>query len=118
FAIYAVGCLQIPLVDIVMLSASNVMMVRMTHTIHEGRGHAVVALWHDTTRKLALIFFPFVGLLLVNARELIVLLFTENYLASTPIFMVSSLYILLTVFQIDGVLRVYAQTRFLFVINL
>jgi O-antigen/teichoic acid export membrane protein len=118
FAIYAVGCLQIPLVDLFAHSTSNVMMVRMTGMIQEGRGHGVVALWHDTTRKLALIFFPLTGLLLVNARELILLLFTENYLASTPIFMVGSLAILLAVFQIDGVLRVYAQTRFLFVLNL
>ena len=117
FAIYAVGCLQIPLLDIVMTSTSNVMMVQMAEAIRERRGHAVVALWHDTTRKMALIFFPLVGLLLVNARELIVLLFTENYLASTPIFMVSCLFILLAVFQIDGVLRVYAQTRFLIVLN-
>jgi O-antigen/teichoic acid export membrane protein len=118
FAIYAVGCLQIPLLDIVMTSTSNVMMVQMAEAIHERRGHAVVTLWHDTTRKMALIFFPLAGLLLVNARELIVLLFTENYLASTPIFMVSCLFILLAVFQIDGLLRVYAQTRFLIVLNI
>ena len=117
FAIYAVGCLQIPLVDIVATSTDNVMMVQMAKVAHERRGHAVVALWHDTTRKLALLFFPLAGLLLVNARELIVLLFTENYLASVPIFMVFSLSILLVVFRIDGVLRVYAQTRFLFVLN-
>src|SRR2546428_5656814 len=117
FAIYAVGCLQIPLVDIVATSTDNVMMVQMAKVIHAGRGHEVVALWHDTTRKLALLFFPLVGLLLVNARELIVLLFTKNYLASVPIFMVFSLSILLMVFRIEGVLRVYAQTRFLFVLN-
>jgi len=117
FAIYAVGCLQIPLVDIVATSTSKVMMVQMAEVIHAGRGHEVVALWHDTTRKLALLFFPLVGLLLVNARELIVLLFTKNYLASVPIFMVFSLSILLMVFRIEGVLRVYAQTRFLFVLN-
>jgi O-antigen/teichoic acid export membrane protein len=117
FAIYAVGCLQIPVLDLVSTSTCTVMMVQMAELIHAGRGHAVVALWHDTTRKLALIFFPLVGLLLVNARELIVLLYTENYLASVPIFMVSCLFILLAVFQIDGVLRVYAQTRFLFVLN-
>jgi O-antigen/teichoic acid export membrane protein len=118
FAIYAVGCLQIPLVDLVATSTTNVMMVQMAEVIHAGRGHAVVALWHDTIRKLALVFFPLLGLLLVNAREFIVFVFTESYLASTPIFMVGSLSILLLVFPIDGALRVYAQTRFLFVLNL
>src|SRR5206468_2317077 len=53
FAIYAVGCLQIPLVDLVCTSTANVMMVKMAETA----------------------------------------------------------------FAVDAVLRVYAQTRFLFVMN-
>lgn len=114
FAIYAVGCLQIPLVDFVSEPVSNVTMVRMSQEVKDRRNEAVLAIWHDTTRKLAVIFFPLVGLLVVTARELIVFLFTENYLASVPIFMVWSTTILLPVLQTDAVLRVYAQTRFLF----
>lgn len=113
FAIYAVGCLQIPLVELVHSPVSNVMMVRMTEEIRDGRSQAVLPIWNDTTRKLALVFFPLLGLLLVSARELIVLLFTENYLASVPIFMIWSTTVLLPVLQTDGALRVYAQTRFL-----
>ena len=55
FAIYSVGCLQIPLVDFVAAPAANVMMVRMSENIQEGRSGAVLELWHDTTRKLALL---------------------------------------------------------------
>lgn len=117
FAIYSVGCLQIPLVDFVFTPAGNVMMVRMSEKIRDGRSEAVLAIWHDTTRKLALIFFPLVGLLLVNAREIIVFLFTESYLASVPIFTIWSTAILFSVLQTDGVMRVYAQTRFLLVLN-
>jgi O-antigen/teichoic acid export membrane protein len=114
FAIYAVGCLQIPLVELVHGPVANVMMVRMTEEIRDGRGGSVLSIWNDTTRKMALVFFPMLGLLLVSARELIVLLFTENYLASVPIFMIWSITVLLPVLQTDGALRVYAQTRFLF----
>jgi O-antigen/teichoic acid export membrane protein len=113
FAIYAVGCLQIPLVELVHSPVSNVMMVRMGEEIRDGRSDAVLPIWHDTTRKLALVFFPMLGLLLVTAREVIVLLFTENYLASVPIFMIWSTTVLLPVLQTDSVLRVYAQIRFL-----
>jgi hypothetical protein len=55
---------------------------------------------------------------MVDAREIIVLLFTARYVASAPIFMVWSAMILLTTLQVDGVLRVFAQTRFLLVLNL
>ena len=56
--------------------------------------------------------------LFVVARELIVTLFTTTYAASVPIFMVWSLTILPSIFAVDAVLRVFAQTRFLLVMNL
>jgi hypothetical protein len=55
---------------------------------------------------------------MVDAREFIVFLFTRRYAASAPIFMVWSAMILLTTLQVDGVMRVFAQTRFLLVLNL
>lgn len=113
FAVYSVGCLNIPLVELVHNPVSNVMMVRMGEELRDGREGAVLSIWNDTTRKLALVFFPMLGLLLVTARELIVFLFTESYLASVPIFMIWSTTVLLPVLQTDAVLRVYAQTRFL-----
>jgi len=117
FALYSVGCLQIPLIDFVASSASNVMMVRMTDEIRQGRVATVLSLWHDTVGNLALFFFPLVGLLLLNARPLIVFLFTIRYLPSVPVFMIMSIMILFAVFPTDSVIRVFAQTRFLFLLN-
>jgi O-antigen/teichoic acid export membrane protein len=118
FAIYSVGCLQIPLVDFMASPACNVMMVRMGEEVRDGRPNHVLPIWHDTSRKLALVFFPLVALIVVTAPRLIPFLFTDAYKASVPIFMVWSLSILFAVFQTDGVLRVFAQTRFLFLMNL
>jgi len=118
FAIYSVGCLQIPLVDFMATPASNVMMVQMGEDLREGRHPRLLAVWHDTTRKLALLFFPFVGLLVVNAYPLITLLYTTRYAASVPIFMVWSLSILFAAFQTDGVLRTFAENGWLFIINI
>jgi O-antigen/teichoic acid export membrane protein len=112
-----VGCLQIPLVDFLATPTSNVMMVRMSENLRDGKISSLMEIWHDTTRKLALLFFPFVGLLLVNAYPLITLLFTKAYAASVPIFMVWSLSILLATFQTDGVLRVFAEIRYMFITN-
>ncbi|HEY1266895.1 MAG TPA: oligosaccharide flippase family protein [Candidatus Binatia bacterium] len=113
FAIYAVGCMNIPLVELVHSPVGNVMMVRMAEYVKDRDDDAVLAIWNDTTRKLALVFFPMLGFLLVSAREVIVFLFTSNYLASVPIFMIWSISVLLPVLQTDAVLRVYAETRFL-----
>jgi O-antigen/teichoic acid export membrane protein len=115
FAIYAVGCMQIPLFDLIASSTVNVLMVRMA----DGeRGRAALALWHDTVCRLAFLLVPLAIFLIVSARYLIVGLFTETYAASVPIFMIWVLMMLPAVTAVDAVLRVYAQTRFLLVMNL
>jgi O-antigen/teichoic acid export membrane protein len=118
FAIYAVGCLQIPLVDLVMTSTTSVMMVQMADHARTGRRAPALALWHDTVYKLALLMFPLTAFLIVAARPVILALFTARYLASVPIFMVWTLAVLPTAFAVDGVLRAYAQTRFLLWMNI
>ncbi|HEV3215917.1 MAG TPA: lipopolysaccharide biosynthesis protein [Vicinamibacterales bacterium] len=118
FAIYAVGCLQIPLVDLITTSAANVMMVRMAEDAVDNRKHEALELWHHTMARLALLIFPLAVILLLLARDVIITLFTTRYAASIPIFMAWTLTILPSVFCVDAVLRAYAQTRFLFVMNL
>lgn len=118
FAVYAVGILQIPVFDLMMTSTANVMMVRMRERLHEGATHAVLQIWRDASRKLALIFFPLVGGLLVVADELIVVLFTGGYQRSVPVFMVWTLTLLLMALLTDAVLRVYAEIRYLIFLNI
>jgi O-antigen/teichoic acid export membrane protein len=115
FAIYAAGCLQIPLVDVLTTSVGNVMMVRMTDEVE--RPDAALALWHQSVDRLAFWLWPWTVALVLTAHDVIVLLFTARYAASVPIFAVSTLAIALGAFQVDSVLRVYARTRFLIVMN-
>jgi len=118
FAIYSVGCFQVPFVDFLATPASSVMMVRMGEEMREGRPRNALAIWLDITRKLALIFFPLVALLIVASPEIITFLFTDQYAASAPIFALWALSIALSVLQTDGVMRVHAQIGFLFRVNL
>ena len=116
FAIYAIGCLQIPLVDLIVTSTVNVLMVKMAEESSDT--HATIGLWHDTVERLAFLIVPLSFMLLVTAHGLIVGLFTTRYAASVPIFMVWALSILPSVFAVDAVLRALAQTRFLLLMNI
>lgn len=117
FAVYSVGCFQIPLLELVASPMANVMMVRMTEKLRDGRAKQALEIWAGTARALALVFFPVVALLLVAAPDFIVFLFTESYRASVPIFMIWSLSLALSVLPSDGVLRVYAATRLLLALS-
>jgi O-antigen/teichoic acid export membrane protein len=100
----------------IMTSTVNVLMVKMAE--EASHGEAAVALWHETICRLAFLMVPLSVFLFVIARDLIVTLYTPTYLASVPIFMVWSLTILPSIFAVNAVLRVFAQTRFLLVMNL
>ena len=117
FAVYAVGCLQVPVVDLIVSSACNVMMVEMA-AAKERSLSAARWLWQDTITRLAFMIFPLAAFLIVMAREIIVILFTSTYAASVPIFMLWSLTMLASVLVVDGVLRVFAQTKYLVVQNI
>lgn len=117
FAIYAVGCLQVPLTDILMTSTSNVMMINMRQRVLQDDLATAAAIWLDAVRKLSLVLFPLVFLLVLAAPLLIVVLFGENYRASVPVFQVWSASTLLVCLLTDGVLRVFAQNRYLIMQN-
>jgi O-antigen/teichoic acid export membrane protein len=93
------------------------MMVKMAEDgLHEQHGTAL-ELWHHTMSRLALLIFPLAVVLLLLSRDVIITLFTGTYVASVPIFMAWTLTIIPAVFCVDAVLRAYAQTRFLFAMN-
>lgn len=118
FAIYAVGCLQVPLIDILMTSTSNVMMINMRQKLLQQNHEAALQIWLDAVKKISLILFPLVTLLLLTAPALIVVLFGESYRASVPVFMVWAASSVLVCIMTDGVLRVFAENRFLIIQNL
>lgn len=118
FAIYAVGCLQIPLAELAASSAGRVLMVGMGDAHREGDTAAALKMWTAATRKLALLLVPAVAALLVVARDLIPFLFTERYRAAVPVFAVWTVGMLAGVLQTDSALRVYADVRYILGVNL
>jgi O-antigen/teichoic acid export membrane protein len=116
FAVYSVGCLQIPLVELLSTSAANVMMVKMSEDAAQGR--SVLGLWHRTVERLAWVFFPLFAMIAMTSHALIVTLFSSRYAAAVPVFVVSSAAIVLSTLPVDAVLRVYARTRTLLTLTI
>ena len=117
FAIYAVGCLQIPLVDFAASSSGNVLMVGMGDAMRRGDREAALGIWLDTTHKLGLLLVPLVTLLLLVASDLIPFLFTDAYRASVGVFVIWTAAVVLGVLQTDSALRVFAAVRTILLLN-
>jgi O-antigen/teichoic acid export membrane protein len=109
FALYAVGCTQIPLISILTDSVGPLLIRRVAELRAEDQGREIGKLLLAAARKLALVFFPLYGLLTVTAYEFIVFLFTDNYRASVPFFLVHIGIIPMAIFLFDPLVRAYPE---------
>ena len=109
YAIYAVGCFQLPFLYIVNESVGAVMIPTVSRLQLENRPGEIVQLVARMMRKLAALYFPLYACLLVIGREFVTLLFTESYRASWPIFAVNLTLIPLCILNAacDPVLRAH-----------
>jgi O-antigen/teichoic acid export membrane protein len=112
YAIFAVGAFNLPLVGLLRESVGSVMLPRVSRLEQEQDNRAMVGLVARVARKLALVHFPLYVLLLIAGRELIVLLFTNQYAASWPIFAVYLTVVPLGVLVLDPVTRAHADQRY------
>ncbi|HLL74945.1 MAG TPA: lipopolysaccharide biosynthesis protein [Pyrinomonadaceae bacterium] len=114
FAVYSIGCFQLPLIHILSDSVGAVMLPRVTRLQKENRARKIVELTARMMRKLAVVYFAAYAFLLVAGREFIAVLFTEQYLASHPVFVVNLTMILVYFMSnvYDPIMRAYAEQRY------
>ncbi|TMA31156.1 MAG: lipopolysaccharide biosynthesis protein [Deltaproteobacteria bacterium] len=111
FAIYAQGCFQLPIVNLLYSPISDILQVRLAQP---GAGAQRVHLFHDANLRLAAVFFPFTAGMVAAASLFIPALFTHTYDASVPIFRIAILMTPFASLPLDGTLRAVGQTKYLF----
>ncbi len=114
YALYVVGTFQIPLLAVLGESVGSVMIPKVSELQKDGRIREILLLFARTMRKLAAFYLPVSAFLVLNAREIIVFLFTDRYLESVPLFAVDAALFPLVAIAIgaDAVVRAYAEHRF------
>lgn len=114
FAIYAIGCFNLPLIHILSDSVGSVMIPRVAELEKRGERREIVVLISRMMRKLAAAYFALYAFLLVMGQEFIVVLFREQYLASWPVFAINLAMIPLGLIAsaYDPVMRAYPEHRF------
>lgn len=111
YAVYRVGCSQLPLVDLLYTPTSEVLMVRLGELENQGRLEEGVVAFLEAAGKLAFVFLPFAAFLFAAAPEFIGTFYTAEYLPAVPIFRVSVLGVVFAILPMDGVLRARGHTR-------
>jgi O-antigen/teichoic acid export membrane protein len=117
FAVYMVGTFQLPLIGLLQEAANSVLIGRVSILQQQRQTRAILVLTARAARKLASVYFPLYAFLLVAGRELIQLLFTNQYAESWPIFAVNLTLLPLNVLLLDPLFRAYQSER-LFLLRL
>src|SRR5215203_3600374 len=111
FAIYAIGCFNIPLVGILSESVGAVMIPQVSVLQKHGDHREILALASRVARKLAIVYLPLYAFLIVMGREFLTVLFTQQYAASWPIFAINLTLLPLSIFVSDPIMRAFAEHR-------
>ncbi len=114
FAIYSVGCFQLPLIAMLYESVGAVMIPRMSQLQDENKKREILQLAVAATQKLAFFYFPLFAFLMIVADELITTLFTNDYAASANIFRINLFTLPLYCLMVDPITRAFIYAgRFL-----
>lgn len=114
FAIYSVGCFQLPLVRILYESISAVMIPQMSRLQAQGKKREMLLTTVNAMQKLALAYFPLFFFLMIVAEVFITTLFTKDYAESVPIFRINLLLLPFFCLIIDPIARAFPEIgRFL-----
>jgi O-antigen/teichoic acid export membrane protein len=112
FALYAVGCFQLPLFTLLLDSVGSVLIPEIARLQVEADRRAIFMLWVSAARKIAFFFVPACAFLLLMRHEFITALFTDRYAAAAPIFAINVAAMLLNVTLSSAVLRAFDECKY------
>ena len=107
FAIYAVGCFQLPLFGMLSEAVTSVLIPRFSELQLQNDKEEIIRLNIRAMQKLALFYFPAYVFLFATAETFIPTLFTQRYSASVPIFLIFLTLLPMGIFIVDPVIRTY-----------
>ncbi|MGZ6123607.1 MAG: lipopolysaccharide biosynthesis protein [Myxococcales bacterium] len=114
FAVYSVGCFQLPIIDMLYTPVSEILQLGIAEHDAKGDNAGALRLFREAVARLSFVFVPTMALLAIAAPTLIRFLFTDRYLGAVPIFRLAIISIPMAALPLDGVMRARAQNKFMF----
>ena len=113
FAVYSVGCFQLPIVDMLYTPVSEILQLGIAEHDAKGDNAGALRLFRQAVAQLSFVFVPAMVLLAVAAPEVIRFLFTDRYLGAVPIFRLALVSVPMAALPLEGLMRARAQNRFM-----
>jgi O-antigen/teichoic acid export membrane protein len=118
YAVYAVGVFKLPLLGLFRESIGSVVLPRINELESRNQLRRILELVAVSARKLALVYLPVYGVLMVMGRDLIEVLFTSQYADSWPIFAIALSFWPFGIVVLDPVTRAHGERYFFLALRL
>ena len=118
FAIYSIGCFQLPIIAVMTMSVSMVIIVRIGEMTEQESRDELDTLLANSFRKLALLFFPLFLLLEAAAEPFITTLYTTDYIDSVSVFRAFILILPLSTLLVEYIPRAQGDSLFTVKVNI
>lgn len=111
FTFYTVGCFENPLINATQASFYEMANIEMVDAMKNNRADHALELWRNMMRKLMMVVVPFVVYMIFFAQEIMVFIFSEKYVESTPYFVVFNIGVLIAAFNPEPLFRASSKTH-------
>jgi O-antigen/teichoic acid export membrane protein len=112
FAVYSAGLFQLPLLGLLTASFSGALIPEVSRLAAAGEQRAIIPIWLNAVRKLALVVVPACALMFVLRYEIITLLFTSAYSDAAPLFGIYLFSALLPMTLTGSPIRAHEEFKF------
>ena len=112
FAVYSAGLFQLPLLGLLTTSFSSALIPEVSRLAAAGERRAIIPIWLNAARKLALVVVPICALMFVLRYEIITLLFTSAYREAAPLFGIYLFSALLPMTLTGSPIRAHEEFKF------
>jgi O-antigen/teichoic acid export membrane protein len=112
FAVYSAGLFQLPLLGLLTTSFSSALIPEVSKLAAAGAKRAIIPIWLNAARKLALVVVPICALMFVLRYEIITLLFTSAYREAAPLFGIYLFSALLPMTLTGSPIRAHEEFKF------
>ena len=86
FALYSIGNLSLPFIATVYVSIGNVIMPELAKYSKNNDLKKTISLWKSMIIKNSILTIPLILFFLIQAKEIFIILFTDNYAESANVF--------------------------------
>lgn len=93
YAIYTIGAKELPVVPLITSSFTAVIFPEISKLYNSGKNCEIVKLANDAIKSTSVVIVPIFAYLLFFSKEFVLILFSEKYVESVPIFRIYLLFL-------------------------